>query len=194
MPSNEEILLKFIKGDIEALNWIYKHYHSRLFYFIKKSVSNHQDTEEIVQEIFIKLWKKKGEIDIKKSFDSYLYTIAKNSIHDHLRKVLREKQMVEDFITDFSISEDQLENVINYRDTEAVLMQLIESLPPKRREAFKLSRFKGKSYREISQIMEISENTVDTHIRKSLQWIRKGMIRYSSVLFVLLPIQEFVYI
>ncbi len=180
----KKLLEKLSKGDVHAFNRIYKDYYARIFGFVHHTISSREDAEEIVQEVFIKIWDKKSDIDPEKSFNSYIYTISKNSIHDYLRRVLRERKYIEEIITEFSLIDNQLEDIVNYRETEKVIKQLIEKLPPKRKEAFELSRFSNKTYREISSIMNISENTVDTHIRKSLAWLREGLIQLSSFLAI----------
>ncbi len=179
----KKLLFSLSKGDVNSFNRIYGDYYDRIFRFVYQTISNREDTEEIVQEVFIKIWDKKSEVDPNKSFNSYIYTISKNCINDYLRRVLRSKKYIEELISEFSLIDNQLEDIVNYRETEKVIKLLIDKLPPKRREAFELSRFKGKTYREISSIMNISENTVDTHIRKSLTWLRKGLVDLSSFLF-----------
>ena len=185
MMDNKSLLNKLAEGDVRAFNRIYNDYYMRIYRFVRRAVSANEDAEEIVQEVFVKLWDKRSMIDPEKSFNSFIYTISKNTIHDYLRRVLREKKYIEEVITEFSIPDNQLEDIINFRETESVIRQLIEKLPPKRRQAFELSRYKGKTYREISALMNISENTVDTHIRKSLAWLKKGLVQMSSVLFVI---------
>ncbi|WP_066628277.1 RNA polymerase sigma factor [Labilibacter marinus] len=172
-------------GDEDAFKGIYELLYARLFRFVKYALSNSEDSEEIVQETFLKLWKSHQDIDLDKSFESFVFTIAKNQIKDFLRKVLSQKKYIESIILENSFESNQLEEIVNYRETDKVIRQLIGMLPEKRRTAFELSRFQGKTYKEISLLMNISENTVDTHIRKALGFLKEGFVRFSSFIFCL---------
>lgn len=174
------LLERLKKGDKTAFEKVYNLFCNRIYNFIHLSILNNEDAEEIVQEVFIKIWDERINLDVDKSFKSFLYTIAKNKVNDHLRKVLQEKKYLESLIGEFSIADNDLEKIVDYRETQKVIRELVSMLPVRRREAFELSRFKNKSYREISKEMNISENTVDTHIRKALSFLREGVIRFSS--------------
>lgn len=176
------LLVKLSKGDKAAFEKIYTDFSGRIYHFVHLSILNKQDAEGIVQDVFIIVWSERRNIDLTKSFKSFLYTIAKNKVNDYLRKVLQEKKYLESLIGEFSISDNDLEKIVNYRETQKVISELINLLPEKRKRAFELSRFQGKRYHEIAREMNISENTVDTHIRKALTFLREGVVRFSSFL------------
>jgi len=182
---NIKLLRKIKSGDVKAFEAVYEQMRPRMTRFIRLSIGSDEDVEELVQEVFIKIWEEHQNINLEKSFEAFIYTIAKNKINDFLRKVLQQKKYIESFIANYSIEDSNLERIINYRETDNVIRYLIDLLPERRKQAFELSRFKGKSYREISSIMDISENTVDTHIRKSLAFLKEGLVRFSSIIFFL---------
>ena len=187
--SNEQtdkLLVAELKdGNVLAFEQIFDLYQSKLFHFAKLTLSNDSDAEEIVQEVFLKIWVRREQIDTSKSFKSYLYTITKNEIHDHLRKVLQQKKYVDQTIHELSIGDNDVEKIVNFRETDQVIKELINCLPQKRRKVFELSRLQGKTYSQIAREMNISENTVDTQMRKALHFLREGLVKLATCMFFL---------
>jgi RNA polymerase sigma-70 factor (ECF subfamily) len=180
IEKGDAVLIGKIKnGDILAFEKLFNTYQGKLLAFVRMSLS--YDAEEIVQDVFVRLWERREVLDPQKSLKSYLYTIAKNRLYDYLRKSLYQKKYLEESVVDQSLY-DTSEDYINLKETERVLNDLIQLLPEKRRKVFELSRFEGKTYRQISEEMSISENTVDTQMKKALAFLRKGFIKISSYL------------
>ncbi|WP_282035608.1 RNA polymerase sigma factor [Saccharicrinis aurantiacus] len=181
------LLVKQLQASDEAaFEKVYDLMASKIYHFVKLSIKNKEDAQEITQEVFIKLWNERERIDSSKSLQSFLYVIAKNKINDHLRKVLNEKKYLESIIHSYNILDDDLVNIIDFRDTEKVILKLISMLPERRRQVFELSRFKGYTYKEISKELGISENTVDTQIRKALANLKEGLLRLSIYLLLVI--------
>jgi RNA polymerase sigma-70 factor (ECF subfamily) len=154
-----------------------------LYDFIKRSLPLEEDSENIVQEVFVKLWENRAELDPQQSFNGYIYTIARNEIYGHLRKQLTRKKYQEELLQQLTEATDNTNRQIEYQELQTILAKLIEEMPEKRREVFMESRLGGLSYREISEKLHISENTVDTQIRKALGFLRKRLRNYYSILF-----------
>jgi len=183
---DDGLLVEQLKGgNVMAFEQIFNLYQSKLYHFVKLTLANDTDCEEIVQEVFLKIWDRREQIDLSKSFKSYLYTITKNEIHDHLRKVLQQKKYLEQAIHELSIAENDVEKIVNFRETDHVINELINSLPHKRRKVFELSRLQGKTYSQIALEMNISENTVDTQMRKALLFLREGLVKLATCIFFL---------
>jgi len=172
-------------GNVLAFEQIFNMYQSKLYHFVRITLSNDNDAEEIVQEVFLKVWARREQIDVSKSFKSYLYAITKNEIHDHLRKVLQQKKFIEQTIHELSIGDNDVEKIVNFRETDQVIKELINSLPQKRRKVFELSRLEGKTYKQIALEMDISENTVDTQMRKALLFLREKLVKLATCIFFL---------
>ncbi|TKG91937.1 RNA polymerase sigma-70 factor [Puteibacter caeruleilacunae] len=179
----EDIILQFKKGNEKAFREIYEQYKSRLKGFLFHSLPQGEDLESHLQDIFFKLWDVRQSIDEKQSFESFLFRIARNLVIDILRKRVTRDRFLEGLdINIVSKGIDDTLTLVEYSEFEKHLFELIERLPERRREIFKLSRFQGKTYKEIGKQLGISENTVDTQIRKSLSFLKQGMETYVSVL------------
>jgi RNA polymerase sigma-70 factor (ECF subfamily) len=106
------------------------------------------------------------ELDPSKSLSAFLFTIAKNEVFGHLRKLLVRRKYLEELKFSVEESSGGTELQVEYDELKKMVAGLISSMPEKRRRIFELSREEGLTYKEIARQLGISENTVDTQIRK----------------------------
>ena len=170
--TDAELLLRLKGNDEVAFELVFYRYKGRLYDFIRKSLPQEEDSEGVVQEIFVKLWTNRTTLDPEKSISGYLFTIARNEVYGKLRKLYTRRKYQEELFHLVETSGDTTEKQLEYMELERIIDDLIEKMPEKRKEVFQRSRLKGQTYIEISSAMNISENTVDTHIRKALNFMR----------------------
>ena len=170
--TDAELLLRLKGNDEVAFELVFYRYKGRLYDFIRKSLPQEEDPEGVVQEIFVKLWTNRTTLDPEKSISGYLFTIARNEVYGKLRKLYTRRKYQEELFHLVETSGDTTEKQLEYMELERIIDDLIEKMPEKRKEVFQRSRLKGQTYIEISSAMNISENTVDTHIRKALNFMR----------------------
>lgn len=174
MKENEEILLvsQLIKSDKKAFDALYHRYSQKLFIFSFSLLKNEEDSKGIVQEVFLRVWSKRQEINSTKSFKSFLFTISYNLIIDHLRVKLKDKEyqmFLKDYFNSSSISPSSL---TDYEIINGMIKEAIEELPKKRKNIFILSREKGHTHKEISAQMGISVKTVENQIGLAIKQIK----------------------
>lgn len=173
LHTEKELVKKLKDGDSFAFEVLFYKYRNKIKGFALKIVPAQIDPEEIVQEVFVRVWLKKEAIDPEKDFQSYLFSIAKHLVLDHLKSAVNRKlYFVGEHFQQDLLEEDGLEASIT-EETEAKLQKLINEIPERRREIFRLSRFEGLSYKQIAERLNISENTVDSQIRNALAFLRK---------------------
>lgn len=173
LHTEKELVQKLIEGDSFAFEVLFYKYRNKVKGFAVKMVPAQVDPEEIVQEVFVKLWIKKEEVNPEKDFQSYLFSIAKNLILDHLKSAVNRKlYFVGEHFQQDLLDDEGPDNVLR-EGAEDKLQQLINEIPERRREIFRLSRFEGMSYKQIAERLNISENTVDSQIRNALAFLRK---------------------
>lgn len=182
--TDSELIARIKNGDEVAFELEFYKYKGKLYDFVRRSLSEEGDPESIVQEVFVKLWMNRAELDPQQSFNGYIYTIARNEIYGHLRKQLTRKKYQEELLRQLTESTDNTNRQIEYQELETILTKLIDEMPEKRREIFRESRIEGLSYREISEKLNISENTVDTQIRKALGFLKNKLRNYYSILML----------
>ena len=184
--TEKELLEKLHRGDSFAFEVLFYKYRGKIKGFATRLIPSQIDPEEIVQEVFVKVWLNKEQIDPERNFQSYLFSIARNLILDHLKSAVNRKLYFvgEHFQQDF-ITEEEVE--IRYSaDTEEQLLSLIQQIPTRRQEIFCLSRFNGLTYKQIAEKLNITENTVDSQIRNALTFLRKEFqkLTFSILLFL----------
>lgn len=171
--SNIELVKLLKKGDMKAFDIIYKKYSRRLYGFVYRYVKQETDTEEIVQEVFIKIWKSRDTINIYSSFESFLFTIAHNATVNLLKKRATEQKYVEHVKSLQHIDTTyELMDEIHYQELKHKFQGLLKELSPRQKEIFQLSREEGLSHKEIAEKLGISTNTVKNHLVTALSFLK----------------------
>jgi RNA polymerase sigma-70 factor (family 1) len=186
--SERDLVLALQRGDEEAFETIYGLYSQRLFGRLLKLVKTEAQAQEILQDVFIKLWQHRHSLDPEKSFRSFLFKIAENKVYDFFRKAARDKVMEANLI---SLSTTNYINIGEYTRAEENLILLykaIESLPPQRQQVFRLCKLEGRSYKEVSELLSISLSTISDHIVKATKAIKEYFYKQppSTLLITLL--------
>ena len=176
------LLRKLALGDEMAFEILFYRYRGKLGNFVKRSLPPSVDLEETVHEIFLRVWESHRFIDPERPFSPYLFRIARNLVIDELRKDIGHQLYLNDttFLSDFG--SNSTEQLIEETELQNWFKALLDKLPEKRREIFELHRMEGLSYREIAKKMNISENTVDTQIRRALKLFREELKKIKLLL------------
>jgi len=184
LHTEKELVRKLKDGDSFAFEVFFYKYRNKIKGFAKKMVPAQIDPEEIVQEVFVRVWLKKETLNPDKDFQSYLFSITKHLILDHLKSAVNRKlYFVGEHFQQDLLAEDNLEVSIS-EDAEEKLQKLINEIPERRREIFRLSRFEGLSYKQIAERLNISENTVDSQIRNAQAFLRKEFRKIMVLAFL----------
>lgn len=171
--SNTELVKLLKKGDMKAFDIIYKKYSRRLYGFIFRYIKLESDTEEIVQDVFVKIWKSRDNIDIYSSFESFLFTIAHNETVNLLKRRATEQKYIEHVKSLQHLDETyELTDEIHYKELTHRFQDLLDELSPRQKEIFQLSREEGLSHREIAEKLGISVNTVKNHLVTTLSFLK----------------------
>jgi RNA polymerase sigma-70 factor (ECF subfamily) len=158
------------KNNVLAFNTLFKKYGSRLYRFAHGYLKSDAESEEIVQEVFTKIWETRSRLKHEHSFKSYLFTIAFNVIKKHFRaRTYLSEYFRNEMIDDMDLSTTQ---VINYNSLKDYLLKIVDRLPERRRDIFIKSRFEGLSIEEIARELDISHKTVENQITIALKYIR----------------------
>ncbi len=168
----KELLVQLLNGNEQAFEKIYQLYSSRLYGNLLKLVKSETEAQEILQDVFLKIWENRQNIDIEKSFRSYLFKIAENKVVDFFRKVARDKKREAQLISLATNEYVPVEELLQSDEKAAILQKAIDSLPPQRQQVFRLCKLEGKSYKEVSEQLGISVSTISDHIVKATKSIR----------------------
>lgn len=159
-------------GNEQAFSEIYERYKGVLYIHAVKMLKDRDEAQDVIQELFTKLWNKRESLTINTSLSAYLYTAVRNRILDifsHEKVVAIHQQSLQDFINQ---GEYHTDNYIREKELSLLIEKEISALPPKMKEVFELSRKEHFSYLQIAEQLDISENTVRKHITKALARLR----------------------
>ncbi len=172
---DKDLIRQLKQSDHKAFTSLYERYWRQVYNFCRLYLNNRSTAEEIVQEVFVKIWESRESIKEEENFKGLLFIITRNQIFNRHRKNVNE-----DFykMTVLSAMEDSynIEEEIEARDLSKYIDRLIEEFPPRRREIFNLSRKEHKSYKEIADLLQISEKTVENQIGEALKHLKKNLL------------------
>lgn len=183
MSTDPDLIKGIIAGDSRSFEVFYKKYFTALCLFANSRVRDSELGREVVQEVFLSLWKNREKLVIHESAKSYLYRAVINRIINHFKHQKVEAAYLE------SLEKDRTEsNQADQFELEEKLFRLIDDLPPRRKEVFTLSRFEGLRYKEIAGRLNISLKTVEGQMSQALKFLEENLQEYLPV-FILSLLQ-----
>ena len=173
--------MKRASKNIVDFTLIYNRYKAKVYNYVLRMVSNQIISEDIVQNVFLKLFENIDLIRNKSSIGFWIFKTARNEIYTHYRnKKIRVDQFgVLDYDSINVLSEDDLREEFEIKEIKEILMSELDSMSFEQREVFILKEYAGMSYKEIASVMEIDENLVKSRLFNTRQRLIK---RVSKVL------------
>lgn len=172
---DKELLEKIVEGDEVAFEQIVKKYERRVLNTVYRYVGKSQEAEDIAQEVFIKVWRHAKSFKGKSKFSTWLYRIVVNQCLNY-RDKHKEKPASLDEIMEYGRTPDSLKVEIGDEEKPKIVRRVIDELPKRQRMALVLSRFEGKSYSEIAQIMGVSLSSVESLIFRAKGSLKKKLL------------------
>lgn len=167
-----DLVTLLTKDDEAAFSELYIRYKDKLYYFCLYLLKSKEEANDIVQEIFIRIWESRSFINPDLSFSSFLYTMARNRIMNFFRDMDIDTKVKEIVASQKITAEETTESQIIYTEYQEILQAAIEQLPTQRKRIFNMSRIENMSHKEIAAELDISVNTVQEHISEALKFIK----------------------
>ncbi|MBC3540761.1 RNA polymerase sigma-70 factor [Rufibacter sediminis] len=168
-------------GDVAAFERLYRGLEPKLYAFAMKLVRNREDAEEIVQEVFMKVWERRAFLDPTQNLDGYLFTTAKNLVYNKARHRVYEFAFAQ-YLADYgAVSENSTQTALEHQELVQLYEEVCASMPPVRRQVFVMSRAQGLSTSEIAAALDTSNSNIENHINKALKMLREKFKRYDIV-------------
>jgi RNA polymerase sigma-70 factor (family 1) len=172
LTNENELLARIAEGDDRAFGVIFHHYRSKIYSYAFHLSGDSAQADELVQEVFLKVWLNRDKIPHVLRFDNYLFTIARNQVFDMLKKMARESEFRQQISGLLDPEANPVEDRLLTRENELRLRQALDQLPPRQRLIFFLSRHQGMKHGEIADQLNISRHTVKTHLVQALKTLR----------------------
>lgn len=186
--NEQELLKQLALGNREAFSTIYTKYHGGIYNYLLKFSKDPAFTEDLVHDVFLKLWEAREQLDVKTSFASYLFRIARNTALTQLNRIALYDSIRTELLRRIvsGASEQQLFNAVESKNFEELFRRALDHLPPQRKEAFLLVRQQGMSYEEAAEQMNISRNTLKQHLGLAVKSIRDYLLEHGEIALLML--------
>jgi RNA polymerase sigma-70 factor (family 1) len=165
---------------------LYRLYNRKLFYHLKRLTHSSDVAEELLQEVFLKVWIRREQLEPGLSFSSYIYRIAANLVYDLFRRTARDQKLYAHLVATGSELYDHIELQIDSKEQQQLMENAIASLPPQRQKIFRLCKVEGRSYEEVSKLLGISISTVNDHIVKASRTVKQQLFSSRETAMALL--------
>lgn len=172
LPNEQELLIQLSQDSELAFARIFRHYYDHLTGFVFTVVKSASLAEEIVQDVFIKVWRHRARLAAIESFENWLFVIARNQAYRAFRQQLKNPAYVKDLESWFLLSNDSPEKQLLFKESLDLLDQAAATLPQQQQIIFRMNRMEGLSLDEVAMQLHISKNTVKAHLTKALQNVR----------------------
>lgn len=186
IPANDKTLLdRLSMGDEKALDELFVAWHGYLYKIAYAMLRESDAAKDAVQDVFIRIWQKRNEIEVKSTLKGYL----QRAVVNQCLMVMRRRKSASDPETVLAAVPDSAPSAADRLQAESVetlVQAAIEQLPPQCRNIFRLSRFEELSYSEIADLLDLSPKTVENQIGKALGTLRRTLAPWLAVLLPIL--------
>ena len=185
--SNTTSFLSLLKkGDKVAYETLFRLYYSKLIHIAKSYLVYQEDAEEVVQEVFLKLWEQKEKLETVKNINAYLYAMTKYSCLDKLKHEKVKRKYIENDLKakaniQYGFIKDEAASLLIENELQQKIIQSIDLLPEKCKQVFIKSRMEGLKHQEIANELGISHRTVDAHISKAIRHMKLHLKDFLSI-------------
>ncbi|MBB5644198.1 RNA polymerase sigma factor [Pedobacter cryoconitis] len=170
--SDHELAGLLAADDEAAFNELYKRYWERLYVIARQRIDDAYEAEEIVQDIFCNLWRKRSTFELTKGFQYYFSVAVKFEVINRMAKKSRENRVKKEVLVLSSPFDESTSDQLDFNELKSQLALTIKVLPEKCLLVFKLKHEQGYSQKQIAQEMDIAEKTVEAHLAKARKTIR----------------------
>ncbi|MDX9928736.1 MAG: RNA polymerase sigma-70 factor [Bacteroidales bacterium] len=175
MSREEEITRGIRKSDIKAFESLFRSSYPPLVRYAKTILKDNDTAEEIVQDLFYRLWKDREKLKIESTLNGYLF----RSVHNRALHYLKHKGVMQKFEADMAAAGGDTPatplETIQYSELNELVVKTIEKLPERCGEIFYLNRFEGLKYREIAEKLSVSVKTVEANMGRALKEFRRAI-------------------
>jgi RNA polymerase sigma-70 factor (family 1) len=178
-----ELLLRLRDGDHTAYTQLYKQYSAILYNNVLRLVNDPDAAEDLLQDLFLKVWTNRAAIDPGLAFKGYLFTCSRNLVYDYLRRTNVRQQLERYMLMVLREGYQHIQEDIFYRETSEILRNAIAQLPPQRQKIYTMCKLEGLSYDEVAKSLNIGRATVQDHMVKANRFI-KEKIRSTDVVIL----------
>lgn len=172
-PYNESEILKLVAaGDKNAFTHLYNSYRNKIYSIAFELTESAAVAEEIVQDVFLKIWVKRNSLEEVTHFRAYLFTITRNYVFTALKRIARKESIEVNAMQDAPLYYHDTENRVLNNEYTRILQAAIDRLPEQQRQVYNLIKKEGYKREEAAAVLRLSPETVKTHLAQAMRSIR----------------------
>lgn len=182
--SDQSWLAAISTGDEAAFRCLFDRYRGRIYTYALRLSENTSLADEVVQDVFLKVWLKRKDLPGIENFSAWLYAIARNRLFDMMKQQAREQQTRESVQQEVAPSANNAELSLLEKEQQVLLRDALAKLSPRQQLIYNLSRNRGMKHEEIAHTLNISRNTVKTHLVHALRVIKEHISPYINAFII----------
>ena len=175
MIRDTEIIGRIRRGDVGQFELLFRSSYVSLVRYAKTLIKDHDTAEEIVQDLFFRLWKDKEKLNIESSLNGYLFRSVHNKCLHYIEHNRVVERHAEEVLYQQSESLESPSDILNYKELQEKVARILERLPERCGKIFTMSRFEGLKYSEIAEKLSVSIKTVEANMGRALKEFRKEL-------------------
>ncbi|WP_443937849.1 RNA polymerase sigma factor [Pedobacter sp. MW01-1-1] len=183
---DEELYARFISGDSIAFSKLYQKYSAKLYANALKLLKDPIAAEELIQELFTRVWLKRETLAVDLNFAPYLYRIAQNLVIDFFRRIQKDKVVFENLKKTASENYLHIEESIHSKEISLAVQKALENLSPQQRKVYELCKLEGKTYKQAAEELQISQHTVKEYVSLASNSVKKYLLSHPDLFLILL--------
>ncbi len=168
-------------GEKEAYQALFERYAPKIYHFALSYLKSTADSEELVQDVFLKVWEKRDILDATLNIKAFIFKIAINTIYDFIRRKNIENAFQEFSKANYSTDSNNTWDTIIFEEMQTRINSLVAQMPEQRKKIFKLSKNKGLSNDEIAQELNLSKRTVENQLYRALLFLKEHLRNQSAI-------------
>ena len=176
MPKDSEIAGRIRKGDKAVFESLFRSSYVYLVKYARTLIKDQDTAEEIVQDLFVRIWQDREKIKIDSSLNGYLFRSVHNRCLHHIEHNKVVGRHAESFIPESSTSDEEPAEMLHYKDLQHKIARILERLPERCGKIFCMNRFEGLKYSEIAEKLSVSVKTVEANMGRALKEFRKELL------------------
>lgn len=186
IDNEKELLLKMADGHHMAFNTLFYHYHDKIYNYALKICQSEVVAEEVVQDVFMKVWLGKENAAAIENIGAYLMVMCRNHCFLILKRTALEVRCNADKNTHWTELDRDTENYLDYKETRMILEKALSSLPKQQKLVYHLCHVEGMKQQEVASQLSISRLTVKAHLRQAVKTVRAIVTANAGMLFFIL--------